>query len=135
MIRLLYFSQATQPASSEAVEDILQSSRANNLALDITGVLVHGGGLFMQTLEGPEENVLPLYVKIMRDQRHENCRIVHISHAEKRLFQKWSMGIVEGDPLTQHHVMRLYAQRMEAVPGKAYTDTMREFLRKLNAPR
>jgi|GEM_PF-4659135 len=48
MIRLLYFSQTTQPASSEAVENILQSSRANNLALDITGVLVHGGGLFMQ---------------------------------------------------------------------------------------
>ncbi|MHB1300730.1 MAG: BLUF domain-containing protein [Burkholderiales bacterium] len=135
MIRLLYFSQATQPTSGEAVEDILQSSRTNNLALDITGVLVHGGGLFMQTLEGPEENVLPLYVKIMRDPRHENCSLVHISHAEKRLFQKWSMGVIESDPLMRHHVMRLHDQRTETVPAKIYTDTMREFLKRLNASR
>ena len=67
MIRLLYISQATQAISDEQVRNILESSRRNNPALGITGVLIHGGGLFMQLLEGPEEGVLRLYVKILDD--------------------------------------------------------------------
>ena len=60
MIRLLYISHATREISEAQIQDILQSSRRNNPALGITGVLVHGGGQFMQILEGPEHAVLRL---------------------------------------------------------------------------
>jgi len=60
MIRLLYISHATREISEAQIQDILQSSRRNNPALGITGVLVHGGAQFMQILEGPEHAVLRL---------------------------------------------------------------------------
>lgn len=92
MIRVLYLSHATQVISDEQLQDTLKSSRRDNPLLGITGVLFHGGGLFMQILEGPEQVVLRLYVKIMDDRRHSECRLVHISPANERMFQKWSMG-------------------------------------------
>jgi len=76
MIRLLYFSQAMNPISAEDVQDILQVSRRNNSATGLSGVLIHGGGLFMQVLEGPEQSVLRKYVKILDDKRHSNCQII-----------------------------------------------------------
>ena len=47
MIRLLYISQAARVISEEQVQGILQSAQRNNPALDITGVIVHGGDQFM----------------------------------------------------------------------------------------
>ena len=133
MIRLLYISQATGVVSDEQVRDILQASRRNNPALGISGVLVHGGGLFMQILEGPEHAVLRMYVKIMDDKRNQNCRIIHISPAEERMFQQWSMGVIDSDPLEFQYVQELRAHRLEAGRAKAFTDAMREFLGRLNA--
>jgi hypothetical protein len=133
MIRLLYISQPTHGISKEQLQDILQSSRRNNSTLNITGVLVYGGGLFMQVLEGPEENVLRLYVKILDDQRHRNSLIVFISAANERIFKNWSMGVIESDPLEFQHISELRAQRLEAVHAKTFTHAMREFVGRLQA--
>jgi hypothetical protein len=113
------------------VKDILQSSRRNNPALGITGVLVHGGGQFMQILEGPEREVLRLYVKIMEDSRNANCQIIHISPANDRMFKEWSMGVIESDPLKFQHIMELRSRRLEAVRAREFTAVMTEFLRRL----
>jgi len=133
MIRLLYLSHAAQSISDEQVKDILQSSRRNNPALGITGVLVHGGGQFMQILEGPEHEVLRLYVKIMGDSRNSNCQIIHISPANERMFKEWSMGVIESDPMNFQHIMELRLRRLEAVRAKEFTAVMIEFLRRLTA--
>lgn len=133
MIRLLYISQAAPGITDEKVQDILQSAQRNNPAAGLTGVLVRGGGLFMQVLEGPEQAVLRQYVKILDDRRHSDCRILYISPAGERIFEKWSMGIIKSDPLQFQHITELRARRLEAIPAKAFTDTMREFVRRLNA--
>ncbi len=135
MIRLLYFSQAAPGIVDEQVQEILRSSRRNNPALNITGVLVHGGGLFMQVLEGPEQAVLRQYVKILDDRRHGNCQILYISPANERMFQNWSMGAVAGNPLDFQHITELRAHRLEAVQAKEFADTMREFVRMLDSGR
>ncbi len=75
MIRLLYCSQAKPEFNTDTLEEILLTSRKNNSAAGITGVLVHGGGMFMQTLEGPEQAVLRTYEnsgrqKALRQQNH-----------------------------------------------------------------
>ncbi|MCL6485560.1 MAG: BLUF domain-containing protein, partial [Janthinobacterium lividum] len=79
MFRLLYISRAAPTISDEQVQDILQCSRRNNPNTGITGILVHGGGLFMQVLEGPEQEVLRKYVKILDDPRHSAAEILYIS--------------------------------------------------------
>ena len=94
MIRLLYISNAAPTISGQQLQDILASARRNNPAKNITGVLVHGGGLFMQVLEGPEKEVLRQYVKILDDPRHSDARIIHVSPANNRLFDKWSWEVL-----------------------------------------
>ncbi|MDO9598232.1 MAG: BLUF domain-containing protein, partial [Azoarcus sp.] len=94
MIRLLYISQAASGVTEEQVKDILESAQRNNSAVGLTGVLVYGGRLFMQVLEGPEQALLRKYVKILDDRRHSDCEILHISPANDRIFENWSMGII-----------------------------------------
>ncbi|QBC43771.1 BLUF domain-containing protein [Iodobacter fluviatilis] len=131
MIRLLYVSQAASGITEEQVKDILKSAQRQNPTTGLTGVLVHGGGLFMQVLEGPEQAVLRQYVKIMDDRRHSDCQILHISPANDRIFEKWSMGIIQSDPMQFQHIAELRARRLEAVLTKTFTETMREFARTL----
>lgn len=79
MIRLLYIS-ASRIASDlqeKQLHEILDASKRNNEDLGITGNLVHGGGMFLQVLEGPDNNVLRTYWKILSDARHTDsttCR-------------------------------------------------------------
>ncbi|KJV06389.1 BLUF domain-containing protein [Methylocucumis oryzae] len=133
MIRMLYLSQAAIGITKEQVKNILEVSQRNNTRLGVTGVLVHGGNLFVQVLEGPETTVLKQYVKIIDDRRHSDCRIIHISPANERMFQNWSMGNIESDPLEFQHVRGLLTHRLESVNSKEFAATMREFLKVLNS--
>lgn len=132
MIRLLYISQAISGIMEDHIQGILQSSRRNNPTFEITGVLVHGGGLFMQILEGPEQNVLRQYVKLLDDQRHSHCQIIHISPANERIFQQLSMGAIQCDPLKFQDVAKMRNNRLESVNAKVFKKIMREFLDMLN---
>jgi hypothetical protein len=133
MIRLLYLSQATSATTEEKVLEILESSARNNGALGITGLLLTGGGVFMQVLEGPELAVLKLYVKILEDRRHGDCQIIHISPVKTRMFQKWSMGRIEGRPLEIQEILEFRERRVESVQANAYTEVLGGLLKKLNA--
>lgn len=133
MIRLLYMSHAAPNVSDKDVQDILACARQNNPVHSITGVLLHGGGLFMQILEGPEREVLRQYVKILDDQRHSDARIIHISPANSRLFEKWSMGSIDGDPLQFQHIFEMRTRRIEVIDAKEFAITMREFAKRLRA--
>ena len=127
MIRLLYCSQAKPDFTKETLDEILLVSRKNNSTAAITGVLVHGGGMFMQVLEGPEQQVLRTYMKILDDKRHTDSRIIHISPVKERLFDNWTMGVIEAEPLTFEHVAKLRAHRLESVAADAFYLVMREF--------
>ena len=94
LIRLLYASRAAQPVSQEVIEQILASSRARNPALGITGILCHGGDIFMQVLEGGREAVNTLYKEIVCDERHRDVVILHYEEIAERRFGSWTMGQV-----------------------------------------
>ena len=132
MIRLLYISHAAPTISDEQVQDILLSSRRNNSASSITGILIHGGGLFMQVLEGQEQDVIRKYVKILDDPRHSGAQILYISPANNRIFEKWSMGGIESDPLQFQYIAKLRARRLEVIEANTFMETMREFAQRLN---
>lgn len=127
MIRLLYCSQAKSDFSEEILKEILLTSRRKNSTADITGVLVHGGGMFMQVLEGPEQPVLRTYMKILDDKRHTDSRIIHITPVKERLFGNWTMGVIEAEQLTFEHVAKLRANRLESVHSDVFTQVVREF--------
>lgn len=85
----------------------------------------------MQVLEGPEQDVLRKYVKILDDPRHSDAQILYISPANDRIFEKWSMGGIESDPLQFQFISKLRARRLQVIEPNKFTETMREFARRL----
>ena len=132
-LRLLYISDAAEGLDDEAVDAILKSAGKHNPLLGITGLLVFGGGVFAQVLEGPERAVLEKYVEVMADNRHRNCRIVYITSAAARLFEGLSMAALQALPLELAHIAELDAHRRETVPPEAFTSLMNLFFSRLQA--
>jgi hypothetical protein len=131
MIRLLYISQSAPSVSDEDLRDILQASQRNNASLGITGVLVVGGRMFAQVLEGPEEGVLRKYVRILDDPRHGDCRILLIAPTQTRMFKDWAMGVVRSDPLDFQRIAELRAYRGLAPEPREFTQVLQRIVAQL----
>lgn len=133
MIRLLYISDAADDINEDSLTGVLKSAEKNNPPLGITGLLVFGGGVFAQILEGPDHAVLQKYVEIATDRRHRNCRVVYITTAGERIFKDVSMAALEALPMELEHIAELDAHRKDAVPPNAFTDLMGVFFSRMQA--
>lgn len=94
LVRLLYASRAAQAVTPEVIDAILAQCRSHNPALGITGILCHGGEVFMQVLEGGRDAVNALYGDIVRDPRHRDVAVLHFEEVTERRFAGWTMGQV-----------------------------------------
>jgi hypothetical protein len=130
---LLYLSDATEDLTQDGISAILKTAEKNNPLLNITGLLVFGGGVFAQVLEGPEREVLEKYVNIMSDSRHRNCRIVYITTTSERIFKDISMAALEALPMELAHIAELDAHRKETVAADEFTGLLNTFFSRLNA--
>jgi hypothetical protein len=95
--RIKYVSRFEKPHSQADIEAIGEQSRANNQALDLTGMLIASGGLFYQVLEGPAEAVDEVYARIARDGRHTDLLLLSSEHEVERLYPTWSMEVINLD--------------------------------------
>jgi hypothetical protein len=100
MISLVYVSSAVRLLSDAELIELLRISRQNNERDSITGMLLYKGGNFMQVIEGPEEVVIRLYGKILRDPRHTGLMILSQEPIQERQFPDWSMGFQNVDKLS-----------------------------------
>ena len=87
-----YVSTARPGLTDADVGEILTTARAANRRAGITGCLVHDGTRFAQWLEGPAAAVESLLLRIDRDARHGDLRIVLFRPAFRRAFGDWSMA-------------------------------------------
>lgn len=92
MISLTYMSTASSPFDDDSLRALLDESRRNNHANGLTGMLLHAGGHFIQTLEGPEPQVYETYTRICADNRHRNVIEALRDTIAERTFGDWSMG-------------------------------------------
>jgi hypothetical protein len=72
MFSLVYVSRSTENFNPRHLLEMLLVFRAENLRLNLTGLLLYKNGNFMQLLEGEQTVVLELYGKIRHDPRHTN---------------------------------------------------------------
>lgn len=93
LVRLLYASRC-DAVTPQMIDSILAQSRTHNPGLGITGVLCHGGNVFMQVLEGGRDAVNALYNTIVRDERHHQVMVLHYEEITERHFSGWTMGLV-----------------------------------------
>ena len=104
LFQLVYISEAVEDLSYSDLENILKTARLKNLALNITGILIHREGFFIQLLEGPKDHVKEVMSKIIKDRRHKNLRIIHEwDQVQNRFFTDWSMSFLDGDLATHEN--------------------------------
>lgn len=131
LVELVYLSAATQPFSLTQLRDLLGTSRRNNRAAGVTGLLLHVDGSFLQVLEGPSRIVDELFARISRDPRHG--RVLRVFHREvdERSFPAWSMGFSE--PLQEMRTEMLGFTRLLDVGETALPDSTAARIRLLVA--
>ena len=118
LVRCLYASRPVGPFDADALERILEQSRANNPAVGVTGLLCVAENLFLQVLEGGRDEVCERFNAIVRDPRHTQVRLLVFEEIERRRFGAWTMGQVSVDRLNPSLLLK-YFRRAELDPFEA----------------
>lgn len=93
VMQLVYTSRAKKRFSARALQSLVAGCYMRNTQRGITGVLLYGGGRFIQLLEGDKQVVESLYTnKIAKDPRHTDCMVLTRQQVEARLLPNWRMG-------------------------------------------
>jgi len=79
----------------EDIDKILQKACSHNNNTGITGILLYHSGIFLQLLEGEENEVKKLYAKIFGDPRHNNVTLLFEIESKERIFNNWGMAYRE----------------------------------------
>lgn len=90
--RLIYISEALPGLTENGVRKIVNMAHLRNQMANITGLLVHDDGYFLQILEGEPHEVEATYGRISKDKRHQNCQLLLAQPITQRAFPKWLMG-------------------------------------------
>lgn len=117
MRQLLYVSNASRDIAPLALDGILSASRANNILLGITGLLLHIDGGFLQILEGDEGAVHKLYTRIAADPRHHEPRILLDREIATPAFGGCSMGF-ERPCLKDPETAGMFGVTRETIHGR-----------------
>ena len=92
---ILYCSHASESMTGDELLKIVETSQRNNPRRGITGLLVYGGGMFLQWLEGPRPAVETLMATLSTDPRHETIvRLQVLDGLKERLYPSWVMQSV-----------------------------------------
>ena len=91
LYRLIYKSISTQPFTTEFLQSLEESSKENNAALEVTGILIGTKSAFLQVLEGERKNVNLVFEKICQDSRHTEIELISYDRIFQREFPDWSM--------------------------------------------
>ena len=96
LLSVVYSSTATNAMSEADLEGLLAVSRETNARTDVTGMLLHRSGRFIQVLEGPASSVLDRMSHITADGRHRDLRTLIEEPIQERQFPEWTMGYTTG---------------------------------------
>ena len=94
MFRLIYKSRSSQPIDWDFVNQLIGSSESRNEKVGITGVLLATRSHFLQVLEGDFDEINRLFMRIARDERHDEVQLISFGAVETRLFGGWAMHAI-----------------------------------------
>lgn len=100
LLSIAYISLAEAGLTMDEVADIAARSVRDNRRDGITGMMVFHDGQFMQVIEGPEDKVKALMVRIRRDPRHHSLFELFRLPIPAREFPDWSMALCHSTELT-----------------------------------
>ena len=129
LYNLVYCSRAAPGVDDADVARIIETSHRRNPERGITGLLVFGGGIFFQWLEGPRDTVTELLAILKTDNRHES--VVVLSETEEvreRLFPNWDMELVTTDDIRD-----VLEDALDTATDTKNADVLRELLAQLDS--
>jgi hypothetical protein len=101
---LVYASREAVPFNEALLKSLLEKARNNNAAKNITGMLLHRDGLFVQALEGEEADIVSLFETIRNDTRHQDVIQIYLRPISIRSFPEWSMGFNRIDESSSQNI-------------------------------
>ena len=93
-----YISTATHLMSEADLSALLLDARNRNAPAGITGMLLYCEGTFMQYVEGPEDAIDGLWLKLGHDRRHYGVVKLFRQPIDARVFDGWSMAFRRASP-------------------------------------
>ncbi len=95
---IVYMSTANANFGAADLLKLLKQARGFNEQAGITGVLMYGGGRFMQVLEGGPAAVRELYARIVADPRHGRFEELANGWLTRREYAGWHMSFAPPPP-------------------------------------
>jgi hypothetical protein len=96
MVQLAYVSEASTELDHQQLVELVAQANRKNSARGVSGALYYGAGRFLQIVEGEQVEVMPLYARILQDDRHGRVRLLCVRPIRQRAFPEWGMAIVDG---------------------------------------
>lgn len=103
IITLSYISCARHRFSDDKLIALLEHCHSHNSKHNISGLLLYNGAsTFLQVLEGEQDIVEQLYLRISTDKRHHRVNCISKKAIKERDFPDWKMGFrnLSKTPLT-----------------------------------
>ena len=97
-----YLSSANYQTDDEALAEIINSSVRNNSENNITGLLCHFDGNFLQFLEGERTSINSTFARIFKDSRHSGIIEIYNKSVSERAFSDWSMALLTDKNMPPH---------------------------------
>lgn len=101
---ITYRSEATAAPSSADLDQLVARAKARNHSLGVTGMLLHDGGRYLQTLEGPPAALDQIWAAIQRDTRHGAIEVLSQHIVPARLFSGWDLQLYSRNGRRSQHV-------------------------------
>ena len=108
--QIIYFSRAAINFDAQKLLELMEKARKYNSENGITGILLYGDEVFVQCIEGGEDEVTTLYEKIKTDPRHDQITTLSEVSTPTRSFSEWLMGCVE---INDEEALKLSTARWE----------------------
>lgn len=120
--QIMYVSAGLPDLGPADIGGMSRAAQRNNSDNEVTGLLCHLEGSFLQILEGPPGAIESTYRKIVRDPRHRQVMKLFDHPVQDRDFAEWRMGFqdVDGGLPSAEAAFLLTPQTLaEAVPPNA----------------
>ena len=101
LVELSYISKATHDMSLSSLVHLFDIARKWNVDHELTGALFYENGHFAQILEGQRKDVLFIWGKIQKDNRHKVLHRIELDEIDQRLFPSWALRFYGGDQIAK----------------------------------
>ena len=92
---LIYRSQIIENVDKEMVLEVVENANHRNKKREISGLLFFDAPFFFQVLEGPQESIKALYMKILQDPRHSNVVLLIDETIKARQYPNLGMHFLD----------------------------------------